>query len=199
MEKKPLSLGFLASHNGTDMQAIVNEIEAGRLNAEATVVISNNSSSPALEFAKQHTPEIPSYHISSKTHENPDEEITQVLLQHGVELVICAGYMKVIKPDSPLLQEFKGRIWNAHPADTNKYGGGGMYGDRVHEAVLKSNDEYTYPTIHIITDKVDGGPILAQGEVKINRPEETVESLKPRVQAVESQLYIDLLKKSAAS
>ncbi len=196
MELPPIRLGFLASHNGTDMRAIVRKIKAGDLIAKAEVVISNNSTAPALEFAHEH--HIPGFHISSKTHENPDQEIVGTLLQHGVELVICAGYMKVIQPDSPLLKTFKGKLWNAHPADTKKYGGVGMYGERVHQAVLDSDDKYTYPTIHVITGKVDGGPILAQGKVEIDRPHETVETLKPKVQAIESQLYIDLLNQQVA-
>lgn len=188
-----LRLGFLASHNGTDMQAIVGEIEAGRLNAKACVVISNNSNSPALEFARLHN--IDAKHISSKTDEKPDDAITQTLLSHGAELVIFSGYMKVVSKDSPLLQEFEGRIWNPHPADTEKYPG--LWGDSVHEAVLKSGDEYTFPTIHIVNGTVDGGPILSQGKVKIN-PDETVESLRPRVQEEEIRLFLELLQAKTA-
>lgn len=188
MENHILQLGFLASHNGTDMQAIVGAIEKRELNAQAEVVISNNSKSPALEFARQH--EIPSYHISSKTHENPDQIICETLLSHGVELVIFSGYMKVIEKDSPLLTSYKGRIWNPHPADTQKYPL--LWGDAVHEAVLKNHEEYTYPTIHIVESAVDKGPVLAQEKVKVE-PDDTVLSLKNRVQAQEIELLVNLL------
>jgi len=196
VERPPLSLGFLASHNGTDMQAIVGEIEAERLNATANAVISNNSKAYALTFASEHT--IPYYHISSQTHENPDQAITDVLLSHGVELVIFSGYMKVVKENSPLLRTYKEKIWNPHPADPQQYGGVGMYGDKVHEAVLNAGVKYTLPTIHIVSGKVDGGPILAQGQVKI-RPQETIGSLKPRVQQEEIRLFLGLLKAQTAS
>jgi phosphoribosylglycinamide formyltransferase-1 len=194
MEKPPLSLGFLASHNGTDMQAIVGEIEAGRLNAKAEIVISNNSESPALQFAREHN--IDWKHISSKTHENPDEVITKTLLSHGVELVIFSGYMKVVNENSPLLQEFEGRIWNPHPADTVRYPA--IWGDSVHEAVLSSGDKYTFPTIHIVNGTVDGGPILSQGKIKVES-NDTVETLKPKVQKEEIRLFLDLLRTKTAS
>lgn len=193
MERSPLRLGFLASHNGTDMQAIVGEIEAGRLNGKAEIVISNNSNSPALVFAREHN--IPAFHISSKTSVNPDQKICETLLSHGVELVIFSGYMKVVDKNSPLLKEYKGRIWNPHPADTQKYPG--LWGDSVHEAVLKSGDEYTFPTIHIVNGEVDGGPILAQGKVKVE-PNDTVETLKPRVQEEEIRLFLELLQAKTA-
>lgn len=100
------------------MQAIVGEIELGYLNASAEVVISNNSKVRPLEFAREHN--IPAYHISSKTDEDPEERITETLLSHGVELVICSGYMKIIDENSPLLAAYEGRIWNVHPAGQKK-------------------------------------------------------------------------------
>ncbi len=194
MKKETLHIGFLASHNGTDMQAIVGEIEAGRLNVVASIVISNNSASPALQFAEDHN--IEAKHISSKTDKDPDKTITEALLSKGVDLVIFSGYMKVLEKNSPLLKEFQGRIWNPHPADTKKYPG--LWGDSVHEAVLKSGDEFTYPTIHIVTGEVDGGPILDQGKVKI-KPNETIETLRPRVQKEEILLFLELLQAETAS
>lgn len=189
MEHSPLRLGFLASHNGTDMRAVVEEIRDINLNATAEVVISNNSTSPALAYAREK--EIDAIHISSKTHANPDEAIVHALLSRGVELVIFSGYMKVLQEDSPILLAYPGKIWNPHPADTKKYPG--LWGDSIHEKVLFSGDEYTFPTIHIVTGTVDGGPILAQGKIKVE-PDDTVATLKPRVQKEEIRLFLDLLK-----
>ncbi len=185
-----MRLGFLASRNGTDMQAIIQEIEQGRLNATAEVIISNNSKSPALQFAQDPEHNIPSCHISSVTSPTPDLAIVQTLQKHGVNLLVLSGYMK------RLGVEVYGAIptLNVHPADTKKYGGEGMYGDRVHEAVLASGDEFTYPTIHVVeSDVMDEGRILAQGKVEV-LPNDTVETLRPRVQTQEKVLYIGVLQ-----
>lgn len=192
MEPSPLRLGFLASHNGTDMQAIVYEIEQNGLNATAEALITNNSKSVARLFAQEH--KIPNYHISSKTHDNPNEAITEVLLHHGIELVICSGYMKSI--GGKLLGVYKDKIWNPHPADPTKYGG--LYGNAVHETVLASGDEYTFPTIHLVDEGIDTGKILAQGKVQILR-DDTVETLKSRVQKEEISLFLNLLHSQTTS
>lgn len=134
---KKLRLGFLASHGGSNMQAIVNAIHAGDLNAEAAVVISNNSTSGALEKAKKEN--IPNYHISGKTHGDAEAaSICKVLQEHSVDLVILAGYMKKIGDE--ILQEYKGRILNIHPALLPKHGGAGMYGMNVHTAVIEAKE-----------------------------------------------------------
>lgn len=182
-----MRLGFLASRNGTDMQAIIEAIDRDELSARATVIISNNSKSPALAFGRRLN--IPSFHISSLTDLDPDAKMATTLLRHHVNLVLLSGYMKRLGDDVykhiPTL--------NAHPADTKKYGGEGMFGDRVHEAVLASGDKFTYPTIHVVeSDVMDEGRILAQGKVEV-LPDDTVETLRPRVQTEEKVLYIGVL------
>lgn len=182
-----MRLGFLASRNGTDMRAIIQAIEQEDLQATAEVIISNNSDATALQFARDHN--IPSYHISSKTTPNPDSEIAAILQEHGVNLLVLSGYMK------QLGQEVYGQIptLNVHPADTKKYGGKGMYGEHVHEAVLKAGDAFTYPTIHLVqSDVMDEGRILAQGKVEV-LPNDDIQTLTARVQEEEKTLYIGVL------
>ncbi|MFS8159461.1 MAG: formyltransferase family protein, partial [Candidatus Roizmanbacteria bacterium] len=116
MENPQLAIGFLASHNGTDAQAIVGQIEAGKLNARAGTLISNNSREGAALFAKDPIHNMNFHHVSSITHENPDAAMAEILLQEGVELVICSGFMKPIGPI--LLATYPNNIWNPHPADT---------------------------------------------------------------------------------
>lgn len=207
MEKTPLRLGFLASHSGTDMKAIVGEIEAGKLNAYPAVVISNNSRNlidektgvrpmHALEFAREHN--IPAFQINDIKHEgdpSADEAIRGVLLENGVELVIMSGYMKIFGQDSPVLKEFEGRIWNVHPADPEKYGG--YWGDTLFEKLLESGDEFAEPVVHEAIWPVDAGPELARGRVRILP--NTQESLKSSIQKEESRLFIDLLHARIAS
>lgn len=192
MEQQTLRLGFLASHNGTDMKAIVSEIEAGRLEALPAIVVSNNSNAQALKFAREHN--IPAKHISSKTDENPDEAISSVLLENGVEIVILSGYMKIFKENSPVLKEFEGRIWNVHPADPEKYGG--YWGDALFEKLLESGDEFAEPVVHEAIWPVDSGKVLARGKVKILP--NTQESLKSDIQKEESRLFIELIQKKIA-
>src|ERR1700759_160430 len=132
---KHLHLGFLASHGGSNMQAIINASKDGTLDATASVVISNNADSFALERARKEG--IPTFHFSTKTHPNPEELdtiILHTLQKHNVDLVILAGYMRMLGKQT--LKHYKNRILNIHPALLPKFGGKGMYGQFVHEAVI---------------------------------------------------------------
>lgn len=187
-----LHLGFLASHGGSNMQAIIDACTAGCLRAKPCVVISNNSDSMALQRAK--TGGIPGYHISSQTHpgEAEDREILRVLRLHGVDTVILAGYMKRLGPIT--LAAYRGRILNIHPALLPKFGGKGMYGKHVHEAVLAAGEQVTGVTVHVIDEHYDSGPILNQCRVPVEAGD-TVESLSARVLVQEHRLYVETLQK----
>ncbi len=187
-----LHLGFLASHGGSNMQAIVDACKQGRLDAIPSVVISNNSEALALERAR--TAGIPCYHISGTSHPGAteDQTILRTLRAHGVDTVILAGYMKKLGPLT--LQAFRGRILNIHPALLPKFGGQGMYGKRVHEAVLRAGETVTGVTVHVVDEQYDHGPILAQREVPV-LAEDTVDSLAERVLRHEHVLYVETLRK----
>ena len=184
-------LGFLASHNGTNMQSIINACRRGRLAAQPVVVISNNGSSGALERAENEG--IPAYHIGSRTFPEPDDldrAICETLKRHEVDLVILAGYMKRLGPRT--LAEFRGRIINIHPSLLPKYGGRGMYGEKIHEAVLAAGDTETGVTVHLVNEDYDAGPVLAQVKIAV-REGDTARSLADRVLAVEHETYVDTL------
>ena len=187
-----LHLGFLASHGGSNMQAIMDACKDGRLNAKPCVVISNNSDSMALQRARNEG--IPCYHISGATHPGSaeDEEILRALKRHGVETVILAGYMKQL--GTITLQAYRGRILNIHPALLPKFGGKGMYGRRVHEAVLAAGEQVTGVTIHIIDENYDTGPIVNQCQVPVLAGD-TADSLAERVLKHEHRLYVETLQK----
>jgi phosphoribosylglycinamide formyltransferase-1 len=174
------------------MQAIVDACKERRLDAIPCVVISNNSEAAALQRARNEG--IAGYHISGLTHPGAaeDTEILRVLTQHGVDLVILAGYMKKLGPAT--LRAYRGRILNIHPALLPKHGGQGMYGKRVHEAVLAAGETVTGVTIHVVDEEYDHGPILAQCEVPV-RPGDTVESLAERVLVQEHRLYAETLQR----
>lgn len=188
-----LNLGFLTSHEGTNMQAIINACKDGRLDAKPSVVISNNSKSGAIQRAKEEG--IPYYHLSGKTHpefEELDKAILDTLKTHNVNLVILAGYMKKIGPKT--LAEYEGKILNIHPALLPKYGGKGMYGRYVHEAVLASGDKITGVTIHVVDAIYDHGSIIAQCEMPILEGD-TVETLSRRVLKREHEFFAETLQK----
>jgi len=193
MEK--LRIGFLASHNGSNMQAIIDAIKKGELDAIPCVVISNNSNAFALERASREG--IPAYHISSKhfeTEEELDNAILETLLKHDVNIVCLAGYMKKVGPK--VLRHFKNRVLNIHPALLPKFGGKGMYGKFVHEAVLKAGETQSGCTVHIVDEIYDHGRILGQKVVPVY-PDDTVETLSARVLEQEHKLYPEVLQKIA--
>jgi phosphoribosylglycinamide formyltransferase-1 len=188
-----MNLAFFASHNGSNMQAVIDACNSGYLNARPCVVISNNSNSEALARALRQG--IPCYHLSSKTHPDPiqlDLATLSILIQHQVELVILAGYMKRLGEKT--LTEFQGRVINIHPALLPKYGGQGMYGIHVHEAVLAAGEKETGVTIHQVDREYDHGAIVSQCRLPVFATD-TVASLAERVLEQEHTFLVETLKK----
>lgn len=192
---RPLHLGFLASHNGSNMQAILDACKDGRLVARPAVVISNNSESGALARARQEG--IPACHLSSHTHPGPgalDQAICAALTLHEVEIVCLAGYMKRLGPRT--LAAYRGRVLNIHPALLPKFGGEGYYGQAVHQAVLAAGEKESGPTVHLVDEQYDHGPVLAQARVPV-LPGDTPETLAARVLVQEHCLYAETLQRIA--
>ena len=176
------------------MQAIINACAAGTLAAEPCVAISNNSQSGALARARQAN--MAAYHLSAQTHgEGLAAAILAVLRRHGVEVICLAGYMK--KLGAEVLAAYEGRILNIHPALLPKFGGQGMYGMRVHEAVLAAGERESGATIHLVNEEYDRGRVLAQEKVAVPAGD-TPETLQQRVLAVEHRLYPATLVRIAA-
>ncbi len=193
--RAPLRLGFLVSHGGSNLQAILDAIEAGQVPARPCVVICNNSDAAALTRAAAKG--IPARHLSSKTHPDPaalDAAILAALQDNEVALVVLAGYMKKLGPG--VLRAYRHRILNIHPALLPKYGGQGMYGMRVHHAVLAAGERESGATVHLVTDEYDEGPVLAQAQVPV-LPGDTAEALQARVLEQEHRLYPEVLRRIA--
>jgi phosphoribosylglycinamide formyltransferase-1 len=187
------NIGFLDSHNGSNMQAIITACKSGVLKARPAVVISNNGDSGALSKAKQYG--IPCYHLSTKTHPLPDEldsAILNALVVNQVSLVILAGYMR--KLGKRTLNHYQGKIINIHPALLPQYGGVGMYGIRVHQAVLVSGEKETGISIHLVDKDYDRGPIVAQTRVPV-LPDDTAETLSNRVLEREHSFLVETIGK----
>ena len=188
-----MNLGFLASGRGSNMQAVIDACKSGRLAAKPRVVISNNSGSGTLARADQEG--IPCYHLSGRTHPDPvqlDAAILDALLHHETDLVILVGYMKKLGPRT--LERYAGRIINIHPALLPEFGGLGMYGARVHQAVLAAGEKETGVTIHLVDAEYDTGPIVAQCRVPV-LADDTVESLAQRVLEQEHRFLVATIGK----
>ncbi len=187
-----MKISFIASHGGSSARHIIAAIEQKALAAELGVVITNNSDSAILRWCQEQ--HIPAHLINAKTHPDPESEdlaIMNTLAEAQTDLVVLSGYMKKIGPHT--LARFNGHILNIHPALLPKHGGHGLYGDRVHEAVLKSGDTISGASVHLINERYDEGPVLKQSHVPV-LPDDTVASLRTRVQATEGDLYLETLK-----
>jgi phosphoribosylglycinamide formyltransferase-1 len=181
----------LASHEGTTLQAILDACAEGEITGRVVVVISNNSDSGALRRARAAGAE--AVHLSSKTHPEPgalDAAVSHALAQNQVDVVMLAGYMKKLGP--ALLEHYRGRILNTHPALLPKFGGHGMYGMRVHEAVLAAGETESGPSVHLVDAEYDTGRVLAQAQVPIEAGD-TPETLAARVQERERRLVVAVL------
>ena len=174
------------------MQAIIDNIKNGKLNAKAGAVISNNSDAFALKRAEKEN--IPAYHISNKTHDDVDAEIINIFDKYNVNTVILAGYMKIVS--KRIIEHYNGRVLNIHPALLPKFGGEGMYGINVHKDVILSGAKVSGATIHLVTPNYDDGRILNQMEVPVYTSD-TPQILADRVLETEHILYSDTLIKIA--
>lgn len=186
-----MKLGVLASHTGTNFQSILDACREGRLAAQVVVAISNNGDSLALQRGR--AAGVPSYHLSGRTHPNADaldRAILDALLAHGAELVVLVGYMKRLGPRT--LNQYRGRVINIHPALLPRYGGKGMYGLNVHQAVIRAGEKETGVSIHLVTAEYDSGPVIAQRKVAV-APDDTPESLAARVLTHEHEFLIETL------
>jgi formyltetrahydrofolate-dependent phosphoribosylglycinamide formyltransferase len=181
-----------ASGRGSNLQAIIDGVEEGRLNCEIVFVLSNNSSSGALEIARRKN--IPAFHLSERVfHKNNFEEsLIDLLEKYKPDLIVLAGYMKLV-PVS-VIKKFRNRIINIHPALLPKYGGKGMYGMNVHNAVFRAGEKVSGVTIHLVNENYDEGRIIYQEQIDISdckSPEEIAE----RVLKLEHKVYPDVIQK----
>jgi phosphoribosylglycinamide formyltransferase-1 len=188
-----MKLAFLASNNGSSLRAIVAAIEAGELAVEPCLVVSNRKAAPALEFAREHRIAT----LCVPTTADPagaDERLAAALRAAGADLVILSGYLRKLGPAT--LAAFAGRILNIHPALLPSYGGQGMYGRRVHEAVVAAGERETGATVHLVDDQYDHGAVVAQVRLPIG-PGETPESVEQKVMAAEPKLFVQTLQRLA--
>ena len=184
-----MKLALLASHNGSALDAIYSAIaNKGLDTVELALVISNNTNAKVLQKAEAYN--IKSKLINANTHMNADEELFTTLQQENIDIIFLAGYMKKISPK--ITKNFK--IINSHPALLPKFGGSGMYGRYVHEAVIASGETLSGVTIHEVNENYDEGEIILQKALSLHE-NETVESLEQRIKSLEKIAIIEGLSK----
>ena len=196
-----MNIAVFASGKGSNVKAILDKIKTGELvNAKICIIISNNSKAGVFELAEENN--IDSIHISSKT--NPDSEqyektIIDLLDKYNIELILLAGYMKLLS--LKIIKHFKGDILNIHPALLPRFGGKGMYGMKVHKAVIETEQKESGVTIHYVNEKYDDGLIIKQTKVPVEDGD-TPETLAARVLKAEHDLYwrvVDSIVKKRSS
>jgi phosphoribosylglycinamide formyltransferase-1 len=182
-----MNIGVFASGRGSNFQAILDAMHQHVLSARVSLLLSNKSDAGALEIARTH--QIPAVHLSQT--QFPDEPsfataMLGLLKQHDVQLIALAGYLKKI-PVS-VVREYRNRILNIHPALLPSFGGHGMYGHFVHEAVIASGVKISGATVHLVDEEYDRGPIVLQKAVAVEK-DDTPETLAARVLRVEHEIY----------
>jgi phosphoribosylglycinamide formyltransferase-1 len=182
-------LAVLASGSGSNLQALIDAHERGDLPAPIVLVISNHADAGALERAARHG--IPAVHVDWRKDADPQARILELLREHQVDVVVLAGWLRLVDPR--VLAAYPGRVINIHPGPLPRFGGRGMYGLHVHEAVLAAGVDYSGPTVHLVDEHYDEGPILAHVEVPVNAGD-TPESLQERVLRAEHAMFWTVIR-----
>ena len=186
-----MNIAVFASGRGSNFQAILSAIHHGQLPAAVRLVVSNKSTAGALEIARAH--QIPAFHRAPSQYQSADAyvaDLTNLLEEHGVDFIALAGYLKQLP--AALVSRFRNRIVNIHPALLPAFGGMGMYGVHVHEAVLAAGVKVSGATVHLVDEEYDRGPILLQRTVEV-LPDDTPETLAARVLKIEHVIYPEAL------
>ena len=176
-----LNIGVLVSGGGTNLQSIIDGTKFGNIKGNVNVVISNNENAYALQRAKHNN--------IDAIYETNEDKIIEILKEHKVDLVVLAGYLKIISPK--FVSEFRNKIINIHPSLIPAFCGEGYYGKRVHKAVIDYGAKLSGATVHFVDEGADTGPIIIQESVEV-KYDDTPETLASRVLDVEHKI----LKKS---
>jgi len=182
---------ILASGSGTNAQRI-SEYFANHPSIRVSLILSNNPEAFVLSRARNLG--IPSQVFSRKTFYETNE-IPHLLIKHDITFIVLAGFLWLIP--SSLLGMYPGRIINIHPALLPKYGGKGMYGMRVHKAVIEAGDAESGISIHYVNEKYDEGDIIFQARCPV-MPDDTPESLAARIHELEYKYFPEVIEKVVA-
>lgn len=177
------NIGVLVSGGGTNFQAIIDAVEAGVIDGNICVVISNKENAYGLERGKEHG--------IKAIFENDEQKIIEHLKANNVDLVVLAGFLKILT--SKFVDEFKNKIINIHPSLIPSFCGKGHYGLKVHEKAVEYGVKVSGATVHFVDENADTGPILMQGVVDVY-PEDNAKDLQARVLKIEHEILVKSVK-----
>jgi len=180
-------IAILSSHNGSGFEALYEALKNNILNIDIPLIISNNSNAKVLDKAKKLN--IDNYIINNKLFDNIDKKIYELLKQYDCKIVFLSGYMKKIS--SIITNNFN--VINSHPSLLPLYGGGGMYGRFVHEAVINNKEKISGVTIHKVNENYDEGEIILQKTLQIDK-NETSKTLEDKIKLLEKETIVDGFK-----
>jgi phosphoribosylglycinamide formyltransferase-1 len=188
-----MNIVVLVSGNGSNLQALIDAEKAGRFRSHIAAVVSDRAGVFALERAKNAG--IPAF-AEEPDKSLPKEErrlelsarILRIAENYGAGLIVLAGFLSILRGD--IISTYAGRIINLHPALLPKYGGAGMYGERVHRAVLAAGENESGCTVHLVDEGTDTGPILIRRKVPVLR-DDTAETLAERIHREEHIAIVD--------
>ncbi len=180
-------VAILASHNGSGFNALYEASKKEEISIEIVLVMSNNPHAAVLQNAANYG--IDTFAINSKTDENPDEKIEELLRKYGCEYIFLSGYMKKVADN--ITKNFK--VINSHPSLLPKYGGAGMYGRHVHEAVIQNKEKESGVTIHEVNTEYDSGKVILQKKLELSM-DENINSLEFKIKELERNAIVEAFK-----
>jgi phosphoribosylglycinamide formyltransferase-1 len=190
-------IAVLASTNGTDLQAIIDEMKADHMQGvELAAIISDKQKCHALERAKTQGYETFFVDPKGKSREEFDREVVKILQEKEIDLIVLVGFMRILSAE--FVHKFPRKIINVHPALIPKFCGPSFFGSNVHEAVLAAHEKETGMTIHYVEEGVDTGAIILQKTCPV-LPDDTPETLKARVQELEKKWYPEVIRQLAST
>jgi len=169
-------IAVLISGDGSNLQAIIDNIESGKLNCEIAAVVSDREGAYGIERAKQHN--IQTYVLDRRKYRDSLSDEILSIFKDKVDLIVLAGYLSILK--GKILKDFKKKIINIHPSLLPEFGGKGLYGSKVHDCVLEAGVKVTGCTVHYVEEDIDAGEIILQKTVPVLK-DDTAALIKERV------------------
>lgn len=178
-----LNIGVLISGGGTNLQAIIDETKAGGINGTVKIVISNKEDAYGIERARLNGIEA--------IYETDEDKIIDILRDNNIDLIVLAGYLKIITPK--FVEEFRNKIINIHPSLIPSFCGKGYYGEKVHQGVIDYGAKVTGATVHFVDEGADTGAIIMQETIKVEQNDDA-KSLAKRVLEVEHRILKESIR-----
>lgn len=182
-----IKIAVLISGGGTNLQSVIDNVENGVINGEIKLVISNIKNAYGMTRARNHN--IPAFFVDR---ENRNKRILSLLDENSIDLVILAGYLKILSKD--IIKKYDKKIINIHPSLIPKYCGKGYYGEKVHKAVIENNEKYSGATVHFVDEGVDTGKILIQEKIEVKNSDD-YKSLSKKVLEIEHRILVKAVEK----